>query len=164
MKKNDFKNEKWVNILTLEHNYQISNYGRVKSIYKNGQSLILTPQSNGQSEKDYLFVTIEGKKHYIHHLVLFYFLGTRPHEHDCDHIDGNRHNNRLDNLRYLHRSLNRSHKGEKHGGSKLTNKLVKMIRYMVSQGVSQKQVADMLEVSGNCISSVITGRTWSHVA
>lgn len=164
MKNNDLSNEKWVRIPTLTGDYAVSDKGRVKSNYKNGNSLILQPISNGQNDRDYLFVILDGKKHYIHHLVLNAFRGKRPSQHDSDHIDGNRHNNMLENLRYLHQSINRSHKGEKHAGHKLNNKAVKLIRYMVEQGHKQKDVAALLEVSCNAISSIMRGKTWSHVA
>lgn len=156
-------NETWVSI-PAESNYLISDLGRVKHIYKNGNDLILTPATNGQTERDYQFVIIEGKKHYVHQLVLKAFVGSRPLEHDCDHIDGNRHNNSLSNLRYLHRSLNRSHKGTAHPSAKLTDVLVRMARFMAGQGVTQKQIAELIGVSPKTISSVITFRTWSHVA
>lgn len=161
-KKQNNELEKW---LPIEFNeaYEISDLGRLRHTYKNGLTKIIQPSTNGQIERDYLFLILDGKKHYIHQLVLYAFVGIKPLEHDCDHISGNRQDNRLSNLRYLHRSLNRSHKGEAHGRAKLTDKLVKMVRFMAGQGITQKQIAEIIEVSQITISRVITGQSWSHV-
>jgi hypothetical protein len=49
---------------------------------------------------------------YIHHLVAETFIGKRPEGLVIDHIDGNKHNNRADNLRYLS-NVENSKKGNK---------------------------------------------------
>jgi hypothetical protein len=162
MKNNDLKNEQWLPIANTK-NYEISDMGRVRRNYLNGKTRILTPSTNGQTDRDYLFIIIDNKKYYIHHLVLETFVGERPEKHDCDHKDNNRNNNALINLRYLHQSINRSHKGESHGYSKLTNRLIKTIKHFYSQGYTQQQIADIIEVSRSTISHVLTGRTWSHI-
>lgn len=157
MKKNELT-EQWLRIAST--NYEVSNLGNVRNTSSNK---ILTPLSNGQKENDYLFVMLDGKKYYIAHLVLAAFIGKRPLGYECDHINSDKQDNRLSNLRYLIRAENRSHKGEKHGMAKLTTKLVKAIKGLVARGLSQKDVAELYEVSASTISSVITGRTWNHV-
>ena len=162
MKKNELKNEKWLPINGNE-NYEISNLGRVRNNYKNGNVKVLKPSTNGQQENDYLFIIINGKKHYIHHLVLKYFVGEKPAGYERDHVNSNKQDNRLSNLRYCTVAENRSHKGSAHGNSKLTEKLVMLIKILVAQGMSQKSIADIIEVSNSTISGIITGRTWTHV-
>jgi hypothetical protein len=49
---------------------------------------------------------------HIHHLVAETFIGKRPDGLVIDHIDGNKHNNRADNLRYLS-NIENSKKGNK---------------------------------------------------
>lgn len=159
MKKNDL--EIWKKI---EHStYEISSLGRLRNNYKNGKTKIVAPSSNGQKENDYQFYKIEGKKHYIHILVLENFVGPKPSGLECDHIDGNPNNNKLENLQYLEASINRSHKGEKHGMAKLSDKVVKAIKKLSHQGYYQRDIAELFEVSRSTISSIITGRTWSHI-
>ena len=43
---------------------------------------------------------------YIHQLVIKAFIGPRPEKMDVDHIDRNRQNNHISNLRYVTRSEN----------------------------------------------------------
>jgi DNA-binding NarL/FixJ family response regulator len=156
------QNEIWKAVKQNE-NYEVSTNGRVRHTYKNGKVKILTPLTNGQQAGDYLFIVIDGRKYYMHHLVLETFIGAKPSGHECDHINSNKTDNSLSNLQYLTRAENRSHKGSSHGMSKLTEKLVKAIKKLVEMGISQKQIADLYEVSASTISGIIAGKTWQHV-
>ena len=49
----------------------------------------------------------------VHTLVLETFVGPRPDGHDADHIDGDRLNNRLENLRWLPAEENRGRASRK---------------------------------------------------
>lgn len=90
-------------------NYQVSNFGRIKSI-KNGKEKILKLYDNGFG---YKFVTLCNKgvrKHIkIHRIVAQSFpeiCGCMFDGCDIDHINGNRIDNRADNLRVCTRSEN----------------------------------------------------------
>lgn len=155
------QNEQWKAVKANE-NYEVSDLGNIRHTYKNGNTRTFTPLTNGQKENDYLFIVIDGKKYYIHHLVLETFVGEKPSGYECDHLKG-RQDNRLINLRYFPRAENRSHKGSAHGMAKLSEKLVKAIKKLVDMGISQKQIADLYEVSTSTISGIITGKTWTHV-
>jgi len=106
----DLENEVWKDIPSLKNMYQASNMGRIKSkerevIKEKGRSYIkpqqlLSPNNNG---RDYLSVmlAIDGKyfRRYIHRLVMEAFNGES--KLTVDHIDRDKSNNRLENLRYL---------------------------------------------------------------
>jgi len=53
-------------------------------------------------------VSRSGRKRYVHVLVLETFVGPRPADHDGDHIDHDKFNNRLTNLRWRPVSENRA--------------------------------------------------------
>jgi hypothetical protein len=63
-------------------------------------------------ENGYIRVTIDGKPYRMHQLVFLYHNGYLTKGKEIDHIDGNRTNNRIDNLREVTRqqnSLNRKY-------------------------------------------------------
>jgi len=59
-----------------------------------------------KNEKGYLRVTIRGKKYRIHRLMYFYHKGRWPDL--VDHIDQDKTNNRIENLREVSPSLNKA--------------------------------------------------------
>ena len=48
-------------------------------------------------KRGYLYITFYGKKHYVHRVIWLMHYGTLPNV--IDHIDGNRLNNKIENLR-----------------------------------------------------------------
>lgn len=57
-------------------------------------------KSNG-----YIALSIDGQKYFAHRLAWLYVHGDFP-KHDIDHIDGNRENNKIENLRDVQRTVN----------------------------------------------------------
>lgn len=160
--------ENWVTVKNHPR-YEVSDLGRVRSTTKKDKVKIIKPSENStnKDKRDYLFYTLNGVKHYAHHLVLSHFVGEKPKGYECDHINGDKHNNTLINLRYLTIAENRSHKGEEHPKSKLNNHKVKQIKLLYSLkkelNLDQKKIADLFDVTPSAISSVITNKSWNHV-
>lgn len=88
--------------------YQVSNLGQVRSL-RRGQMRVLKPWS---SNRGYLKVSLYGSDgtrvaRLVHQLVLEVFIGSRPEwATDVRHLNDNRIDNRLENLRYGTRSEN----------------------------------------------------------
>jgi hypothetical protein len=164
MKTNEVKTtEQWLPI-QANPSYEISDLGRVRHTFLNGNTKPVQPTGNKQ-KRNYQFIRIEGKKHYIHHLVLAAFVGEKPERHDADHIDTDPTNNKLTNLRYLSIAENRGKRGELHNLAKLTEEKVRAIRSLYEQnlGLTLKKLAQLFDVSINAVHNVITRKTWSHV-
>lgn len=57
--------------------------------------------SRGSRVGSYLAVSVNYKHHYVHRLVLETFVGPCPEGMECDHVNRDRSDNRLQNLRWV---------------------------------------------------------------
>jgi hypothetical protein len=105
----------------------------------------------------------------VHLLVLRAFVGPAPDGMECRHLDGDRQNNVLANLRWGTKAENyddrRGHgtanDGERHGKAKLTEAAVRLIR--ASDG-DLGALATQFGVSKSAVAHVWYQRSWRHVA
>lgn len=110
----DLSREEWRDIPGFEGYYQASNYGNIRSIDRyvphncgNGVRLIrgrcLKQQVAVQTQYYCVMLSKNGraKCHTVHSLIALTFLKKKNETDIIDHIDGNRQNNFLDNLRYV---------------------------------------------------------------
>lgn len=107
---------------------------------------------------------------YIHHLVLEAFVGPRPPGLICCHNDGDRTNNRLENLRWDTYEANEADKlrhGTRRMGSqaraKLNEEEVLEIRRLRSQGARFASIAEMFGVSHQNVKAIVYRRSWRHL-
>ena len=103
-------NEIWRYIPEYEALYQVSNIGRIKSLHKQVSEKVL----NNQLSNGYLTVGLSknGKTKYfkVHRLVALAFIPNPDNKRDIDHIDLNKINNNVNNLRWSSRSENNINK------------------------------------------------------
>lgn len=96
-------NEEWRDIKGYEGLYQVSNLGRVKSLrYKRGeQEKILDGWISKEGYRKVSFYKDNKRKDYlVHRLVAESFIPNPNNKPFIDHIDTNRTNNKIDNLRW----------------------------------------------------------------
>jgi hypothetical protein len=132
------------------------------------------PLSVSPNKKGYLRLTIpyDGRMgHFtVHQLVCEAFHGVRPFpEAQVRHLDGNKLNNRADNLQWgtpeenwadrrLHGADNA---GERGGRAKLTWPEVREIRRCYSAGEASREVlAQEYRIGLNTLSALLSGKTW----
>ena len=101
--------EIWKDKKDYEGHYQVSNWGRVKSI-KFGKEIILKPQKDISG---YLFVRLckNGiiKNYFIHRLVAEVFLPNPNNYKEVNHKDENKTNNVVTNLEWCDRKYNQNY-------------------------------------------------------
>lgn len=108
------KHEIWRSVTGYEGLYEVSNFGRVRSLDRyvkhgryNDTSLalkkgrILSEKDNGHGYKIvHLTINRQTKDFYVHRLVAIAFLENKNNLPEVNHIDENRNNNCLDNLEW----------------------------------------------------------------
>lgn len=178
--------EKWMPIKGFETAYLISDYGRVKSLARlrysgngsystiDGKILRCPPDSTGYRGATLSFNKKKRKDH-IHRFVAEAFIENMCNYPCVNHKDGNKLNNRVDNLEwctYSHNNLHAYHKklkipylrnGENNPRNLLSNNDVIKIKKMLHGNLSLFEIANYFNVSKGCISSIKSGQTWSWI-
>lgn len=106
----------------------------------------------------------------VHKLVAAAFLATRPSsKHELRHLDGDKDNNAVSNLRWGTRKDNaddrarhgHTARGTKQGASKLTETLVLEIRRRLAGGARQKDVANDFGLCQATVSEIHRKEIWA---
>ena len=163
--------------------YQISNYGKVKSLnrikkYKNGYGLHRIKKKILKLIKNpdgYLVVNLFNncliKQFKVHRLVALTFLSNPELKPEVNHIDGNKENNRIDNLEWNTFSENRKHahklglcnqKGERNNASKLTDIEILSIHGLYLDGFDLQTLSQIFNVGKPAISLIVNGKRRNH--
>ena len=156
--------------------YSVSNLGGVR---RDVESAKASPQrmSIHINSVGYLAVALTGdngkcRKVNVHSLVAAAFIGERPHGMVVCHVDGDRKNSRLSNLRYgtyfdnardaiAHGTQVR---GSKQHLAKLNERSAKVAsRLLVETPLSLKQVAEIFGITSASVLNLARGKTWVHV-
>jgi len=94
--------EQWKPVIGYEGRYDVSSYGNVKSLKRQGANeRILKQQIHNHGYKRVaLYKDNIPLDKLVHRLVLEAFISPCPHSMETYHIDSNKLNNRLENLRW----------------------------------------------------------------
>ncbi len=164
------------------HNYAVSTLGRVRRLAKAQGAKPGRILKSGWKGDGYLRVALCGggkqASRCVHRLVATAFLWPRPGL-EVNHLDGDKTNNRLDNLELVTKSENQRHAyrtglrapsaaavqaGEQHHNAKLCGDSVREIRVLGASGLSQREIGERMGVDRSNISRVLSGESWKHVA
>lgn len=162
--------EVWKDIAGYEGWYEVSNMGNVRNV-KRGR--LLTPTMAGY----YLRVCLPPrgtKKIYAHRLVAEAFIPNELNKPCVNHIDGNKENNRADNLEWVTFSENSRHAyhilkkwstvGSASPCATFTDSDVLEIRKLLDSGEKTiKEVAEMFGAKHNTIYQIHIRRNWKHI-
>jgi hypothetical protein len=176
--------EQWRPVVSYENNYEVSNLGRVKSVGRVGRpgrrGIMKAFPSRTGYQRVSLVLNGKIKSTYVHALVCEAFIGPRPKGHEVDHIDGDKRNNVLLNLRYIsHRDnicgmiarlkeegriLQAHQAGEDHPRAKLKTDQVIEIRQLHQEGkLHLPQIGQMFGVRPETVGKIARRECWKHV-
>ena len=169
------KSETWKSIPSFE-SYSVSSHGRVKRTIQSRSNMpkILKPwiESHGYCQVE--LSNKDGQKTFrVHRLVLSVFMGDPKKGQVCNHKDGDKQNNNIDNLEWCSSSYNMKHSyknglhSKRHGEmshyAKLTKDHVLYIRGLLENGVKCIDLANNFGVSRFCIYDIRDRKTWRHI-
>lgn len=102
------------------------------------------------------------KNHMIHSLICSAWHGERPKGLDCGHLDGDKDNNRPENLRWITRSENHFQK-RLHGTSDSNRTKMPLEKYLlvaagIQAGLSKRAISKAVGVSMSIVSAIRVGR------
>ncbi len=164
--------------------YAVSACGKVASSRRAGQQVgrtwpwrLLSLKTNSRG---YKMVTLykrgDSQETSVHRLVLLSCVGSCPAGMECRHLNGDQVDNRVENLSWGTHKENIADKyrhgtavtppvrrGSENGLSKLTEADIPVIRQMISDGKSQRVIAEQFGVSRGAIRRVSDGTSWGHV-
>ena len=166
-----YDEEVWTEIEGFER-YLISNYGRVWS--KRGERVLKTWISNCGYELVGLTVNSKTTKVSIHRLVAKHFIPNHNNKEQVNHIDGNKINNKAQNLEWSTQSENMRHankngltrdrKGNNSFYHKVNEDDVLKIRKMYATGnYLMREIAEMYGVTRHTIGKIIRRKNWKHI-
>lgn len=148
--------------------YLISDDGRVWS--QKTQRLIRTGVNKPGYSYANLRINGKTKPFATHRLVVEAFIRGLQDGEVVDHIDGNKLNNSVLNLRITTRSINttafrdRIREEGNHGYKLSEHDVMKIKRNLVEGKLTQREIGDLFGVGASIISSIKMGRKWSHVS
>ena len=174
--------EKWKPIPGYEGFYSASSLGRIRTddhtvIRSNGVPCHVSAKIRKQrlnAQRGYMQCDLkrpESRFHTfnVHNLIMLAFVGPKPNGCDVCHLNGDRADNRLLNLRYDSRAANMADKwmhgtqpfGERHAMSVLTEDDVREMRRLnSSRQYTQSEIGRMFGVRRETVNGVVNYREW----
>lgn len=127
----------------------------------------------------YRLVCFGNTQYMVHRMVWMKANGAIPEGYEVNHKNGDKSDNRLENLELVTRAENINHAvkvlgktvgiygkktiGENNGHSTFTNQDVETIRSLLAAGNSQASIARLYGVTRTAVHSIYKGKTWKHV-
>lgn len=169
--------EIWKDIVGLEGWYQISTFGRLRSIDrvmvdKDGFSVKYKGKlrANCVNKNRYIVNSIKGKTYFIHVQVAIAFIPNPENKPEVNHLDGDKSNCHVSNLAWSTRLENIAHAfstglivpavGINQSNTKFTEDQVIDI---FNSKIGTRELGRMFGVCHTSISAIRNGKSWNHI-
>ena len=182
--------EEWRPVKDFEHVYEVSSYGRIRSVdhvvmRKDGKPLHVKgcvlkalPNNRGYPRVSLCFSGHSTWSH-VHTLIAEAFLsqpkskiGPLADQYGVNHKDGDKTNNHINNLEYITNRANVRHArknglldvaGMKNGRAKISADDVREIRRLYTNGMRQIDLARQFSIDQTQISRIVRHVCWPHI-
>lgn len=183
--------EIWKDVPEYKGWYQASSQGKVRSLDRmrktgrghgkqlsKGRILVQVKMGGACQNSRYLAVAFSKRGitrcFYVHRVIWNTFRGPIPKKKEINHKDGDKENNRIENLEVGTHKENIKHaianglsgihfKGSKNPRSVLTEEKVRKIKELLKNGENQTWIAKKFQVCKQTITFIKQGKTWTHV-
>lgn len=171
--------EEWRSVVGFEGRYEISNLGRVRGLVRGSAgppSRLLAPVRHPVG---YLHVRLspgsrrESSRHLIHRLVAAAFIGPCPDGWECNHKNGDKKDNKVENLEWCSHKDNMLHalnSGLRKSNCRrlmrnvLSENDVRRIHALYAQSnYDAPALAEMFGVTCEAIRRILIGNSWKHL-
>lgn len=172
----NLEGEIWLPVEGHSGMYEISNLGRLRSYGQFNKLVILKLflGDRGYYRKPLIIKgTLKRKNYSIHRLVAQAFIPNPQNKPNVNHIDGNKLNNRVENLEWVTQGENLQHAiklgtlaldGHNNPTAAFTKEQVIEIRELYSKGnLSRREIAKIYGVSKSPIDNILAMRTYKNV-
>ena len=173
------KGEEWRQAVGFSEKYWVSNMGRIftaSAHNKPNNPAIMKPARSFDKRRgtwEYCKTALDGHTIVVHRVVATTWVPNPENKPFVNHINGNKADNRAENLEWCTTSENLLHAyrtglekkvlGQKHHAAKLTNEQVRQFKWEWAHDrkMSRKKYAEKLGVTEATIKDIIRGRSWS---
>lgn len=154
--------------------YEISDLGRIRSLkFNNYGRVIKLWKTKGGYSCAFLWKEGRPKTKDVHRLVAIHFVSNPENKREVNHINGNKIDNRAENLQWVSPSENQQHaislglrkdRGEDSINSKLTERQVIEIRelYRASK-ITYKEISKTFGIHRDYVGLLIRRERWAHI-
>ena len=154
--------------------YEISNNGQIHDLKKDTYTYG-NVSTDGYMQYTFYLDNGESKTKLVHRLVAELFIPKEKEEYDVvDHINSNRKDNRVNNLRWCTSAMNtqyakekgslKKEKGEKSPRHKYTlDQIMKVIELLKTGKYKVHEIAKIARVNSHTVSDILAGKTWNHL-
>lgn len=154
-------------------NYSVTKDGRIWTHNLRAGWMLPTTDRNGYARCMLIGDNGKSKGMYVHQLVALTYIQNPHNKKFVNHLDHNKSNNSISNLQWCTQKENIIHDwknnkrpkyfGSDNRNSKLTVKIVRQIRELHSNGITQMSLSKKFGISQPTISQIVLQKTWREV-